>query len=345
MDITTELVAKSPTRVDLAGGTIDLWPLYLFLESAPTINLAIDIFTEARLKKRDDDKIVYRSLDQDYTKEFVDIDEALDCLEREWSLVRAHLKFWHEKGRLPQGGFELSTCSESPIGGGLGGSSSLCISLIKLLSQYVDHLLNEEEMVRLASNIEAQILKTPTGTQDYYPPFRGGVNHLEYCAFGANCETLDVVDKEFEERFLLVYTGRPHHSGLNNWQVMKAAVEGDEQTLQCLRELKNVAVQVVNTVVQKDWNGLATLFKEEYRYRVQLCEAFSSPEIVRLENLVMGVGADAVKICGAGGGGCVIVWCDPQSKEQVREECQKAGFQVLNAKPVPPLEPVTGLQD
>ncbi|HWU42132.1 MAG TPA: hypothetical protein VN132_01800, partial [Bdellovibrio sp.] len=71
--------------------------------------------------------------------------------------------------------------------------------------------------------------------------------------------------------------------------------------------------------------------------RVRLAPEFTSPEISRLAELSLQNGAEAVKICGAGGGGCVLVWCPPEKKQGVAHACQKAGFQVMDAKPVNPL--------
>src|ERR1700753_531077 len=42
------ITSRAPTRIDLAGGTVDIWPLYLFLKNPVTVNLGIDLFAEAR---------------------------------------------------------------------------------------------------------------------------------------------------------------------------------------------------------------------------------------------------------------------------------------------------------
>ena len=64
------IVIKSPTRVDLAGGTLDLWPLYNFVGGAVTINIAIDIMTTAEITPLEGGKIELISDDLQFQKSF-----------------------------------------------------------------------------------------------------------------------------------------------------------------------------------------------------------------------------------------------------------------------------------
>lgn len=327
------IVCESPTRVDLAGGTLDLWPLYLLVGGAHTINLAIDICTRAEITPRKDGRIRLSSKDQKRSVEYDSIFNLLSDEDESWSLIRHHVRFWQ-----PTQGFDLATDSESPVGGGLGGSSSLSISLIKAFSQFCQRPLNPEEMVLIAGNIEAQVLHTPTGTQDYYPPIHGGMNIITYDCSGQSVRVHDIPAGVFKDRFFLVYTGHPHHSGLNNWSVMKNAIEKKTETLTALEELGRIAKRVKTVCEEGLWGELGELLGQEFRARVKLSPDVSSPEIEKLQTVAREAGAEAVKICGAGGGGCVLVWTSPERISRVKDACREAGFQVLNANPVAPLK-------
>ena len=318
--------AKSPTRVDLAGGTLDCWPLFLLVEQAITTNVSISIWTKASIEPREGTEIEVNVKDLKYHHKFKDIAEFLACQDDGLDLIKRHVAYWK-----PKKGFMLETSSESPIGGGLGGSSSLCISLIKVFSQWLDVKMSLNEIVVLAGNLEAQILKKPTGTQDYFGALSHGLNAIHYTPAGARLERMPADVSALNQQLTLVYTGKPHHSGLNNWQVLKHAMDGDANTRQALHDLKRVADQVYEACQRSEWSRLSDLFREEYRARVALSAGFSSPEIKRLEEVVLKAGADAVKICGAGGGGCVLVWSSPDRKAGVKTACQKAGFEVLDA--------------
>ena len=328
-----KIIVQSPTRVDLAGGTLDLWPLYNFTKGAQTINVAINVFTRVELTELADGAIELYSKDLQLEVRYGSLREALSDSDPRLELLRSQLQYWK-----PAKGLRLVTSSESPVGGGLGGSSSLTISLLKAFSQFCDRPFRDvHQMVEVAHNIEAQILNTPTGTQDYYPAASGGINILTYSADGIEQEVLPVANSVLAAHFMLVYTGKAHHSGINNFEVMKSAVVKDEKCLKALRDIKDIATATVQAVREKKWDLLPTLFKQEFEARVRLAPAFSSPEIEKLAQVCLQAGALAVKICGAGGGGCVLLWCPPQHQEGVRSACQKAGFQVMAATPVEPL--------
>lgn len=325
--------SKRPTRIDLAGGTLDCWPLFLLVGQAITVNASISIFTQAQLTASDKIKIEIKDLN--FHREYVSIDELLADKSPELDLVRVHVNYWK-----PSHGFTLTTSSESPLGGGIGGSSSLCIALIDVFSQWLGVKLSISETVTLAGNLEAQLLKKPTGTQDYFGALSWGLNAIHYTPAGARLERLEADLTELNKRLSIVYTGQPHHSGINNWSVLKAAMDQDAKTLEMLTELKRIADQTYRACQQNQWTDLAQLFREEFKARVELSSGFSSPSILRLEDLVLNAGGDAVKICGAGGGGCVFVWSSPERKESLRQVCQQAGYRVLDAKIVEnPLEP------
>ncbi len=327
------IIIESPTRVDLAGGTIDLWPLYNFVGHAQTINVAIDVLTKVVLTPRNDQKIILESIDLKVKKEYLNLHEALADSDQRMRLLQTQLQFWQ-----PNHGFELVTSSQSPVGGGLGGSSSLTISLLKAFSILMKQPFKDvHQMVHVAHNLESEILGTPTGTQDYYPAASGGVNILKYSTWGIAQEVIEI-PIELNNYFMLIYTGKSHHSGMNNFAVMTDAVAKDQNTLQCLKELRDIAIDTISAVKAKKFALIPECFRREFSARIRLAPEFSSPEIEKLAELSLQNGADAVKICGAGGGGCVLVWCAPEKQAQVRDACHKAGFQVMPTKLINPLK-------
>jgi len=318
---------QSATRVDLSGGTLDCWPLYLLDGDCVTINLAISISTHAKLCARDDKRIDVNIRDLRYAKSFKDLQEFLNCRDNDLRLVQKHVAFWQ-----PEQGFSLETFSESPVGGGLGGSSSLSISIIKAFSAWCDKKLDVYEAVNLAHNVEAQVLSKMTGTQDYFPALVPGLNAIHYTPEGARLEGLKSTADFWDGHLSLVYTGQPHQSGLNNWQVIKASLDGDKGTLRALGDIRRVSWDVYAAIKDGAWEQLPGLFDREFEARVRLSSSFSSPEIDRLRQVALKSGAQAVKICGAGGGGCVMVWSHPERKQKVEAGCRDQGFEVLGVK-------------
>lgn len=323
---------KSPTRVDLAGGTLDLWPLYAFIGGATTINVAISVWTECEMLPNKDG-IELQSEDLKKTWSFADRQALQNSSDPQVGFYQALFEAMPALDRV-----KVRTRSQSPVGGGVGGSSSLLISCLKAGHQFLNsHLPGPIELTIWAHQIEARMLRTPTGTQDYVPAITGGINLIRYSDRGVTNEVLPVKGTPLETHFLLVNTGRSHHSGLNNFDVLSRTVNRDEVVFQALVKLQEVSEEMAVQIRQGIWSNLPSLFHRELEARLQLTPKFSSPEIEKLHDLSRQEGASSLKICGAGGGGCVMIWVEPKFRERVSHACQSAGFQVLNAAPVDPL--------
>ena len=172
--------AKSPCRVDLAGGTLDIWPLYLFHENAVTVNFAVDRYTSCEIQTRSDSKIMLRSADQKGEEIIRQLRRAV-CAPRSTSCRCSHT-LCGSSDRRP--GIEVSTNSEAPAGAGISGSSSLLITIGSALNKLTGAGYNIEKIREIAQNVEAQIIHVPTGCQDYYPAMYGGVSAIDLTPAG-----------------------------------------------------------------------------------------------------------------------------------------------------------------
>lgn len=319
---------RSPTRVDLSGGTLDMWPIHSFYQEAKTINMAIDIYTYCTVEEIAEDCIHIIAPAINLDRKITNLDEYLNDDKNKADFIYPHLKY-----------FRPSKCSiyfhsESPIGGGLGGSSSLTISILKAVSTFCGMELNDPyKMVHLAHNMEAFLLKTPTGSQDYYPPILGGALSIDYLWDGHHVKKLELASDYIDKHFMLVYTGSPHHSGMNNWTVLKDLIESNQKTYQDLEKLNQISYELYDVILNEDWEKMPELFKQEYQARTSLSPAFTSERIQLLEKIAKEHGAQAVKICGAGGGGCVFVWVDEKHREMVKSNLELADFEILKARP------------
>src|SRR5690606_5529683 len=139
---------SAPTRVDLAGGTIDIPPLYLFHEGAATVNFAVSLLAHCRIETRTDDRVILRSIDQEKLVEttLADIDSLRD--EPELQLLSKLVYFFR-----PEVGFEMTTRSEAPAGAGLAGSSTLNIACIAALNKLVGDRYTPDRFIQIAANV------------------------------------------------------------------------------------------------------------------------------------------------------------------------------------------------
>ena len=320
---------QSPLRIDLAGGTLDCWPLYILLGKSITLNFSIDIHTAVILEKIEQGiEIVLKDLK--YQKTFKNLNEFLECPDESLALIQRVVSYFQ-----PSFCFSLKTSSQSPLGGGLAASSSLMISTLKAFFKACERERPSDlEFIKLASHLELQLLGYPTGTQDYFPLLKPGFHAIHYHLEGIRSEILDLKAQDFQKQFFLVDTGVPHQSGLNNWHVIKNVIEKNRTTLNALHSLNEVSFEVYETLKKKNFQSLAPLLTKEYESRTQLSSSFSSPRIKELRDLVLKHGGQEVKICGAGGGGCVMVWCPFEQQNKIKEECRKNQFLIIPASPL-----------
>src|SRR5438105_3631092 len=211
---TKTIVAEACCRVDLAGSTLDIWPLYLFHPGAVTVNFAVNVMTRCEIRLSDAvDKakeVVLRSLDTEREDRFANASALLKAVEFNHPLAAYLCRYFLGKvEHMPKDGFVLETYSESPAGAGISGSSALMIATTAALARHFRVKLSKEEIRVIAQNVEAQLINVPTGCQDYYPALYGGVSAIHLDADGIQREPLAVAAREIESRFLLVYTGVP----------------------------------------------------------------------------------------------------------------------------------------
>jgi len=318
------ITAQAPCRADLAGGTIDLWPLYLFHPGAVTVNFALEILTTCRIWPLKGRRIHLRSRDTKREEDFASLDALFD-----------HRKFVHPVAArlvqffVPQQGLMIETDSQSPAGAGISGSSALMIATTAALARFTGRSLTLEQMRVIAQNVEAQIINVPTGCQDYYPALYGGVSAVHLDIDGIHRETVPVEPEEIESRFVLAYTGAPRQSGINNWEVFKSHINGDRHVFRNFEEIGRIARAMHKGLLRGDWEEVARLLHEEWKLRRTNAPGITTPLIDKLISVAQKNGGLAAKVCGAGGGGCVVFLVEPQAKVRVAQAIGEIGAQVL----------------
>lgn len=332
MQTAQRISAQSPCRVDLAGATLDIWPLYLFHENVVTVNFAVDRYTYCDIwaAPKSDRRIVLRSRDLNAEESFASLDALRTAKRYRLALLALLVRFFE-----PEGGFTLESFSEAPAGAGISGSSALMISTASALNRMTGRGYSVEKIREIAQNVEAQVIRVPTGAQDYYPAMYGGVSAIELGPGGIKRTALPVAANELDRRFVLVYTGAPRQSGINNWEVMKGHIDGDARIHRNFDRIAAIANHMRDALARHDWTEASRLMREEWAYRRKNAPGISTPMIDRLVQLSRRAGSTAAKVCGAGGGGCVVFLTEPGTKERVAAALRGEGATVLDARVAP----------
>lgn len=322
--LSATIVAQAPCRADLAGGTIDLWPLYLFHPGALTLNFAVNILTTCRITRLKGRRIHLRSLDTKREEVFASFDELRRAHRFRLPLAARLLQFF-----APKEGLLMETDSESPAGAGISGSSALMVASSAALARFTDRHLTAEQIRVIAQNIEAQVINVPTGCQDYYPALYGGVSAIHLNADGIHRESVPMPPEEIESRFVLAYTGAPRQSGINNWEVFKAHINGDKRVFRNFERIAEIARLMYQGLLRADWNEVARLLREEWKLRRTNAPGITTPLIDKLIMVAGRNGGRAAKVCGAGGGGCVIFLVEKGAASRVATVIGDNGGRVL----------------
>lgn len=316
--------SSAPTRLDLAGGTLDIWPLYLFHDGAQTLNVALALRAECEVRSRTDGCWHIASEDTGAELTLTTLSDGES--DPKHRLVLRLLQFFRPDP------VTVITRSRSPLGAGIAGSSALNVALCAALARYTNYNHTPEALMTIALNLEARVIGVPTGAQDYRPAMYGGIAAIEMGPAGVTRHALDVPLADLQSRLVLAYTGQPRDSGINNWDITKRHIDGDRVVIDLCGEIADVARTMRLALEMRDWNAVAEQIRREWDLRKRLAPGVTTSVIDRLITRAHLAGARAAKVCGAGGGGCVLFIAEPDELPVVRRAIADDGATILDAE-------------
>jgi D-glycero-alpha-D-manno-heptose-7-phosphate kinase len=303
--------ASAPARVDLAGGTLDLWPLHALHPGSVTVNLAIDRRASCRVR-RGGEGIRLVAPDRGLDRRVRSAKELLS--DPGTALVGALLE-----ELAPGGGVEVEFRSGVPFGSGLGGSSAIAVAVAAALTRSNGTAFGGAGGVEFVRDVETRVLGKPAGVQDYYPAFGGGLHVLRFETGRTVAEREDVDAEAWGAHLTLFDTGAAHSSGMNNWEIFRRRLEGDSEVTQGLEKIAAAARAMAVAASGRDFAGMGRALDREWKARRELAPVVSSPAIEAAISAAIAAGAWGGKACGAGGGGCVVFLSPRQRTSAVRE--------------------------
>jgi D-glycero-alpha-D-manno-heptose-7-phosphate kinase len=321
-----KIITRAPVRADLAGGTLDLWPIYLFHPGSRTVNVAISYYAESEVSETGTGAIEINLTDSQYQQRYESLQELAG--DPKGALIYRALEHFHLSG------LSITTRTDAPRGSGLGGSSALTISLVRALSELAGKPFDGDDLVFLVRDLETRLLGVPAGIQDYYPPVYGGLAalHLEPGTPVRHAISLPVA--ELAQHFVLHYTGVAHFSGTNNWEMYKRQIEGKKKVHKGFEKIAATAVDMERALEAGDMESAGRALAMEWENRKALIEGISTPEIDAAIEAAVAAGAWGGKVCGAGGGGCIVFLTPKEKRADVVSALGGVAGRVLDAHPV-----------
>lgn len=277
-----------------------------------TVNVAIPLTVRLRIDLDAPQGEVLHAVDGADTRSLFLVDAATD--------LSAAVAFF----LVPAGGVRITVHSQASIGSGLGGSSAYAVALARALLASTGRELSNRRLVAVLRDLEARVLRAPTGVQDHWSAITGGVSAIHIEPGGERVERLDVDPAWIGDRMTIFHSGISHHSGMVNWQVIRRRLEGAAPTKEALDGIARAAGDCRKGLMARDAAGVGRAIAKEWTHRKRLAPEVCPPEILEIERRATAAGATAFKVCGAGGGGSVLVWYEPEDRAVVEAALKEA---------------------
>ena len=298
------IISQTPLRISFAGGGTDLKDYYR-LQDGWVISSAIDKYVFVIVNERFDDDIYINYSQKERVSRVDDIRH---------DLVRETMK----KVGITKG-VEITTLADIPSeGSGLGSSSSVTVGLLKALYAYQGISTAAEVLAREACEIEIDVLGKPIGKQDQYIAAYGGMRFLEFCQDeSVRVSKIDLENGEkraFGANLLLFYTGVTRKAdAILHTQKKESANKAD-----VLTKMKHQAAAVREYISIRQFDRVGEVLHEAWEYKKSLVSAITIPEIDRMYEIARRGGTIGGKICGAGGGGFLLLYCPRDKQTELR---------------------------
>lgn len=322
--------ARAPLRLGFAGGGTDVSP-YCDLYGGSILNATISMYAYASIEPRDDNKIVFCSVDRNIKLEFentsfLEINGELDLLKGIYNRI---VKQFNNSNPLS---FTLTTYVDAPPGSGLGSSSTLVVAIISAFAEWLSLPLGDYEIAHLAYEIERVDLAMAGGKQDQYAATFGGFNFMEFYSndkvivnpLRIKPETIN----ELQFNILLYYTGTSRLSSKIIENQVISVKNKKEKSIEAMHKVKEQAILMKEAILKNKLNEIGEILDYGWQYKKQMAEGITNPVIDEIYEATKKAGATGGKISGAGGGGFMMIFCPANSRYNVIEVLKKFGGEI-----------------
>jgi D-glycero-alpha-D-manno-heptose-7-phosphate kinase len=320
------LIVRSPVRISFGGGGTDL-PAYYEAYGGAVLSTAINKYFYTVLGKRNDGRVQVISSDLRVFETWSDI-ATMNTQGSGLEIPLAVLKNLREEVSI-----DLFLASEIPPGTGLGSSASVCVNILKTLTTYLNRPLSKSALAEEAFHVARNVLGRRVGKQDEYAAAFGGLNYIQFDPEGSvQVEPVEVAENikiNFQNHLMLFFTGSAHHS----WTILDEQEtltrKQSETTIEALHHIRFLADEMRQAFYKGDINGIGLLMHESWESKKRVSGRISTQRIDRLYEVALKNGAVGGKITGAGGGGFLLLYCEPCHQAAVRGALEQEGVQEM----------------
>jgi D-glycero-alpha-D-manno-heptose-7-phosphate kinase len=318
--------ASAPLRISFVGGGTD-FPHYFERHGGAVLSATIDHEVRVTVVPRRDRQVRVRSLDLGHLVEYhlddgPEYDGVMDLAKAAIDRIGV------------DGGLEMAIESDAPAGSGLGGSSALVTAVAGALAALRGLEISPGELARVAYAIERDDLGIAGGWQDQYAAAFGGCNMLEFSGSGVSVTPVRAAAptmRRLRRNLLLCYTGGVRRDvGLIDTQISLYR-EGREDTILGMKQLHEMAYAMRDALEAGEPDRVGAMLHDafEAKQRMNPHIAEDTP-IEAMLSAAREAGATGGKICGAGGGGYLMVYAVAAARPAVQRALEALGGQLAS---------------
>jgi len=301
------IISKTPLRVSFFGGGTDISSFYN-REFGCVISTSIDKYVYLLIHDSFHEKNVIVYSQREYARNIEDIKNT-------------RIKETMKKTGV-MSGVEVHSLSEVPSGTGLGSSSSFTVGLLNLFYAYNNKYVSNYELAKEACEVEIDILKEPIGKQDQYGAAVGGLNFIRFMEDGsveiepirASKETL----KKIDDHLIFFYLDKDR-SASKILKEQNEIISNNMSKFETMKKMKEITLKMKEELNRNNIDNFGKMLHESWLLKKSLTDNITSPEIDEIYEKGINAGAEGGKVLGAGGGGFMMFYCDPDKQQALKE--------------------------
>ena len=313
------IISKTPLRISFVGGGTDLESFYK-KQTGMVVSTAINKYIYICVHKHFDGN--------SYLLKYSETEEGSDINKIKNNLIKEAMKLTDING------VEIVSMSDVPVTGvGLGSSSAFIVGILNALYTHKGEYKSAEELAKQACQIEINLLKKPIGKQDQYIAAYGGFRSFTFQRDGrVNVKKIPIAEdkkRELDSNLLLFYTGKTRKADI----ILSKQKDNTKNKMESFIKMRNLAKTMRKYLADHQLDKFGELLHKNWLEKRKLADGITNSEIDSFYQKAIDNGALGGKICGAGGGGFLLLYCHKEKQDQVRKALSKLKEMYFNFEP------------
>jgi D-glycero-alpha-D-manno-heptose-7-phosphate kinase len=311
--------SRAPLRLGLAGGGTDVSP-YCDEFGGLVLNATLDRYAYCILKNTEGMHIRFESTDLGIIEEY-SIEEEINFTGPLDLIKSVYLEFVNRYCDGILFPVSVHTFCDSPMGSGLGSSSTLVVTIIKAFTELLNVPLDDYEIASLSFYIERVKCGHHGGRQDQFSATFGGFNYMEFYADNKSIITplriKNWITCNLESTLLLFYSGISRKSALVIDEQSENILKKNERSIEAMHGIKSESIVMKEALLTGNFDLLVECLRNGWKHKKDSAASVSTILLDKIYDSAISAGALAGKISGAGGGGFMMFYVPVEQRMSV----------------------------